>query len=214
MFNFSTKTIVNKEYKLNDFLKQINASKDVKDDAKCIKNILFTNVINATTLNCEEEKNFKNIYVIKIILKERKIPKLFISELDKNIAFHTYFILEYENEIFTMMAYKNIHTKVEVLTNYYFHDFNVTEIIDLPTMNSVSDVYKMLLEYETGIEAKKTETPYDFIVRVGKINKVSQLITKYSKLVQNEIQPRKKFDYNEKLRKYKKDLEDLLKVEE
>jgi hypothetical protein len=34
MYQFSSKTFVNKEYKLNDFLKQIKASKEVKEDAE------------------------------------------------------------------------------------------------------------------------------------------------------------------------------------
>ena len=42
MFNFSSKTIVNKEYKVSDFLTQIKASKEVRVDAKKIKSIVDT----------------------------------------------------------------------------------------------------------------------------------------------------------------------------
>ncbi len=41
MFNFSTKTFVNKEFKINDILRQIKASKEVKDDSKKIKKLFF-----------------------------------------------------------------------------------------------------------------------------------------------------------------------------
>ena len=69
MFNFSSKTYVNKEYKLSDFLKQIKANKEVKEDAKKIDKIIFENVISANSMNVEEEQECKNIYVIRIKLK-------------------------------------------------------------------------------------------------------------------------------------------------
>ena len=70
MFNFSSKTYVGKEYKVSDFLTQIKAIKEVKDDAKKIKTITFKNVINAQSLNVIEDKEFQNIYVIHLELKE------------------------------------------------------------------------------------------------------------------------------------------------
>ena len=94
MFNFSSKTIVNKEYKVSDFLTQIKASKEVRADAKRIKSIVFKNVISAETLNATFDKQYQNIYVIYLVLNERTVPKLFIEELDKNIEFHTYFVFE------------------------------------------------------------------------------------------------------------------------
>ena len=52
MLSFSSKTLINREYKLSDFLKQINATKEVREDAKKVKAIYFQNVINSQTLNC------------------------------------------------------------------------------------------------------------------------------------------------------------------
>ena len=57
MFNFSSKTYVGKEYKVSDFLTQINATKDVKEDSKKIKSIMFKNVINAQSLNAVEDQD-------------------------------------------------------------------------------------------------------------------------------------------------------------
>ena len=71
MFNFSSKTLVNREYKVSDFLKQIKASKEVKEDAKKIDKIIFQNVINANSINVEEDSKYQNIYVIKLVLKTR-----------------------------------------------------------------------------------------------------------------------------------------------
>lgn len=210
MFNFSSKTYVGKEYKISDFLTQINASKEIRDDAKKIKAIAFKNVINARSLNAVEDKEYQNIYVIHIELKERIIPRLFIEELDKNIAFHTYFIFEFHEETATMIAYKEIGTKVKVDNKYYVSDFRKPQMIDVPMINSVQDMYKFILGYEIGIKIRENESPSDYITRVKAINKLNFQISKTESGIIYETQPKKKFEYNERLRRYKKELEELI----
>lgn len=213
MFNFSSKTYVGKEYKLSDFLVQIKASKEVKEDAKKIKTITFKNVINAQSLNTIEDKEYQNIYIIHMELKERNIPKLFIEELDKNIAFHTYFIFEYNNESATMIAYKEIGTKVKINSKYYISEFKVPEFVDVPMINSVKGMYKFILWYEIGIPSRNSETPNEYITRVKAINKLNFQISKTESGIIYETQPKKKFEYNERLRRYKKELEELMRME-
>lgn len=213
MFNFSSKTYVGKEYKVSDFLTQIKAIKEVKDDAKKIKTITFKNVINAQSLNVIVDKEFQNIYVIHMELKERSIPKLFIEELDKNIAFHTYYIFEYNNESATMIAYKEIGTKVKINSKYYISEFKVPEFVDVPMINSVKDMYTFILAYEIGITPRNSETPNEYISRVKAINKLNFQISKTESGIIYETQPKKKFEYNERLRRYKKELEELMRME-
>lgn len=213
MFNFSSKTYVGKEYKVSDFLTQIKAIKEVKDDAKKIENITFKNVINAQSLNVIEDKEFQNIYVIHIELKERNIPKLFIEELDKNIAFHTYFVFEFNNESAAMIAYKEIGTKVKINSKYYISEFKVPEFVDVPMINSVKDMYKFILGHEIGIPSRNSETPNEYITRVKAINKLNFQISRTESGIIYETQPKKKFEYNERLRRYKKELEELIRME-
>ena len=213
MFNFSSKTYVGKEYKVSDFLTQIKANKEVKDDAKKIKSIVFQNVINAKSLNAEEDKEYQNIYVIHMVLKERQIPRLFIEELDKNIAFHTYFIFECNEEFATMIAYKEIGSKVKIDSKYYINDFTKQPFVDVPMVNKVKDMYKFILSYEIGIPVRGNESPGDYIKRVKAINKLNFQISKTESGIVYETQPKKKFEYNERLRKYKKDLEELMRME-
>ena len=213
MFNFSSKTYVGKEYRVSDFLTQIKAIKEVKDDAKKIKTITFKNVINAQSLNVIEDKEFQNIYVIHIELKERNIPKLFIEELDKNIAFHTYFVFEFNNESAAMIAYKEIGSKVKINSKYYISEFKVPEFVDVPMINSVKGMYKFILGHEIGIPSRNSETPNEYITRVKAINKLNFQISKTESGIIYETQPKKKFEYNERLRRYKKELEELMRME-
>jgi len=213
MYNFSSKTFVGKEYKVSDFLTQIKASKEVKEDAKTIKSIIFKNVINARSLNTIEDKEYHNIYVIQLSLKERSVPRLFIEELDKNIAFHTYFIFEYNDEFATMIAFKEINQKVKISSRYYLSDFKKKQAIDVPMINNVKDMYKFILSQEIGIPARSTESPNDYNTRVKAINKLNFQISKTESAIVYETQPKKKFEYNERLRRYKIELDELMRTE-
>ena len=136
MFNFSSKTVVNKEYKLSDFLKQINADKDVRVDAICVKRIIFQNVISASSINVDEDPKYKNIYVIKMELNEERIPKKFIEALDKTIFFQTYYIFEYDGRIATYLTYKEITKQVKV-DKYYGHDFGKDINVEFGRINKL-----------------------------------------------------------------------------
>lgn len=213
MFNFSSKTIVNKEYKLSDFLTQIKASKEVRADAKKIKSIVFKNVISAETLNATFDKQYQNIYVIYLVLNERTVPKLFIEELDKNIEFHTYFIFEYNKETASMIAFKEIGNKVKISSNYYISSFKEQQLVSIPMINSVKDMYTFILSHEIEILSREDESPSEYMTRVKAINRLNFQISKTEKAIIYETQPKKKFEYNERLRRYKRELDELMRME-
>lgn len=213
MFNFSSKTIVNKEYKVSDFLTQIKASKEVRADAKKIKSIVFKNVISAETLNATFDKHYQNIYVIYLVLNERTVPKLFIEELDKNIEFHTYFVLEYNKETASMIAFKEIGNKVKISSNYYKSSFKEQQLVSIPMINSVKDMYTFILSHEIEILSREDESPSEYMTRVKAINRLNFQISKTEKAIIYETQPKKKFEYNERLRRYKRELEELMRME-
>ena len=214
-FKFSSKTHDNlKEFKVADFLAQINADKETKSDAKCIKKIVFENLINAATMNTEEDEVYKIIYVIKLMVDEERIPKLFIESLDKVINFHTYFLIEYETKIASMVSFKEITNKCVKLEKYYSHNFAKDEDIELGNINSVRDVYKAILSYEMNVKARAEEDPKEYWMRVKAIKRIEYQISKTLKAIQRENQPKKKFEYNERLRKERQEYNKLLNVKE
>jgi len=91
MFNFSTKTVVNRAFKLTDLFKQMGVSKEARKEASVIEKITLTNVLSPLTLNCEADKTIKEVYVFEIVVNARIVPELFIKELDNSIKFHTLF---------------------------------------------------------------------------------------------------------------------------
>lgn len=209
MFNFSSKTIVNKEFKILDILRQIKAEKEVKDDAKKINSITLSNIIKAETINCNENEKYKEIYIFKINLNTIEIPEKFITNLDKSIRFHTYFVFEHFDKIASMMCFKEVGRNVKLGT-YYSHPFYCDEEIEIPILNNVEDFYKFLYSYETRIKYKLDESAEDFYKRVNVIKRLDYQISRTEKAIQYEVQPRKKYEYHTRLVKYKKEREKLL----
>ena len=66
MFEFSSKTQLNRQFKLSDLFRQMNASREVKKDAAGIEKVTLTNVISPKTLNCGADREIKEIYVFEI----------------------------------------------------------------------------------------------------------------------------------------------------
>ena len=55
--------------------------------------------------------------------------------------------------------------------------------------------------------------PNEYITRVKAINKLNFQISKTESGIIYETQPKKKFEYNERFRRYKKELEELMRME-
>ena len=213
MFSFSSKTQVNRELKLRDVLHQIGADRDIKAEALNIKSLTLTNVINANTINCEPDEKYKEIYLFLIDMKDRIIPQSFITELDKSIRLHTFFIIRYEDEIATAMAFKSIANKVTI-SRYELRDFRVDTLIEIPSFSNVPEAYKFLLSYQNQIARRREESPEEFISRINHVHRLQYQIEQTSNAIKHEVQPKKKYVYNTRLNEYKKELEELLKGDE
>ena len=79
MFNFSSKTVVNRQFKITDLYKQMSASKEARKDGTMIESVVLKNVLSPTTLYCDADKSIKEVYVFEITVKERYVPEDFIT---------------------------------------------------------------------------------------------------------------------------------------
>jgi hypothetical protein len=213
MFNFPSKTLINKEFKIIDILKQIKASNYLRLDASKIDSLYLTNTINENTINCTPNDVFKEVYVFEIKLNKREAPMNFIEAIDKSIKFHTYFICRFGEEVFSTIAYKTFDKKIEI-GRYYLHAFQKDYVIKLPLFNDVKEFYTNLYSYEVGIKHRKLESPDDYLKRINLIHRLEFQISKTESGIKHELQPRKKYKYHERLLKYRKEREELVKVED
>lgn len=171
MFNFSTKTQVNKDMKVLDVLKKIGADKEVKLDATKINKITLVNIINKNSINSLKDSKYSPIYVIQIELKKKEIPSKFIECFDKNMRAYTYFVIQFEDKVYTRMCFKEIDKTIK-LNTYYHHDFDKETTIVLPTVNNVDDVYKELYSYEIKLHYRENETVDELYKRNNMIRKL------------------------------------------
>lgn len=210
MFEFSSKTQVNKKFKLTELYKVMGADKAVKADAANILSVTLTNVLNKDTLNFSVKGDIKEIYVFEIVLNAKAIPSLFISTLDKTTNFHTVFVLRYGSEEMLYGAFKEYSEKGMKVGKYYCTDWTVEKPIALPlNVNSLDEIYTAIIDELIPISAWQAESTKDFVTRYGEVVKLKKEIEKLQRLVDTEKQPKRRFELNDELKQKKKELEEL-----
>ena len=207
MFNFSTKTIVDKSFKMSDLNKQISASKECKEEEKLIESVTLKNIISPRTLNTSEDKEIKEVYVFEIVMKERYIPNTFIKELDKNIKIMTLFIIKHEDYECGCIAYKKDKNK----DKYYLSNWNNNISYDIPLGSTVSTTYKFILSKFLKYTFFEDESIDSYVKRNNELIKLDIQIEKMEKAIRNEVQSKKRFEYNAKLKEYKEEKKQIIK---
>lgn len=207
MFNFSTKTLIDKRFKLADLNKQIKASKECKKEELYIESVTLKNIISPKTLNSEIDKEIKEVYVFEIIMKERFVPEIFIRELDKNVMLATLFLIKHEDYECGCLAYKKDRYKEK----YYATNWENRIDYDIPLGSSVSQTYKFILSKFFKYDFYENETVDEYIKRNSKLTKLDYQIEKTNKAVYYEVQSKKKFEYNARLKEYIEERELLLR---
>ena len=211
MFDLSSKTKVNRKFRLAELYKMMGADKDIKADAKNIVSVILTNVLSQDTMNLSSDGKVKEVYIFGIELAEKTIPTLFITALDKAINLHTVFILKCEDEQMLYGCYKEKTEKGVKLGKYYGTDWTKEKTpISLPlNVNNIDDIYTAIIDELIPITANQGEETSDFVARFDRINKLKNEIVRLQKQVDNERQPKKRFELNDELKKLKKELESL-----
>lgn len=210
MFDFNSKTQVNRKFKLTELYKVTSADKAVKADAANILSVMLTNVLNNDTLNLSVKGEVKEIYVFEIVLTTKTAPALFIAALDKATNFHTIFILKYGNEEMLYGAFKEYGEKGMKVGKYYCNDWAMEKLIALPLgINSLDEIYTAIIDELIPITARQSESTKDLVARYGEVVKLKKEIEKLQHLVDTEKQPKRRFELNDELKKLKDNLKEL-----
>ncbi len=209
MFQFSTKTEINRSFKLADLFKQMSASKDAKEEAKLIESVVLKNVLSPTTLYCDADKTIKEIYVFEITVSSRFVPEKFIKELDESIKLHTLFNIRHEDYELSMISYKLGAQKGK----YYQTNWENEPDYDVPLVNSIPELYKVILSRFLKYPPFDTESAEDYIKRYNKLAKLDFQIGKTTAAIAHETQSKRRFEYNARLKEYKEEREKLTKNE-
>lgn len=208
MFDLSSKTKVNRRFRLAELYKLMAADKDVKADAKGILSVVLMNVLSQDTMNVPVGDIVKEIYIFDIELSSKSIPALFISSLDKAINLHTLFVLRFNDERMLYGCYKEKTENGVKLGKYYSTDWTKAQTpISLPlNVFSMDDIYTAIIDELIPIAPKQNETTSDFVARYDTIKKLKSEIDKKQRQVDNERQSKKRFELNDELKKLKEQL--------
>lgn len=208
MFQFSSRTEINKQFKLSDLFKQMNASKEARKDAAVIEKVVLKHVLSPTTLNCEPGKEIKEIYVFEITVSQRYVPEIFIKELDNSIKLHTLFNVRDGEYELSMISYKVGSSKGK----YYATNWEADDDMPVPPINSVPELYKYILSKFLKYPPLGAETVGEYIKRYNQLIKLDFQINSTTIAIGRESQSKRKFEYNARLKQYKQEREKLLGV--
>ena len=206
MFEFSSKTQLNRQFKLSDLFRQMGASREVKKDAAGIEKVTLTNVISPKTLNCGADREIKEIYVFEIDVSSQYVPELFIKELDKIIKLHTLFNVRCGELELSMLSYKLGSAKGK----YYATNWETEADIPVPLVDNVPQMYKFILSKFLKYPPFEQESPGEYIKRYNQLIKLDFQIGKTQSAIEHESQSKRKFEYNARLKQYKEERERLL----
>ena len=206
MFEFSSKTKLDKPFKLTDLFRQVNADKEVKKDAAGITGVVLTNVISPKTLNCAADGEIREIYVFEITVSQQYVPDLFIKELDKNIKLHTLFNVRFGEREYSMLSYKLGSAKGK----YYTTNWEEAADFPVPPAGSVPALYQFILSKFLPYPPREGEAPWEYVMRNTRLVKLDGQIVSTSAAMARESQSKRKFELNAKLKQLKEEREELL----
>ncbi len=206
MFQFSSRTEVNKQFKLSDLFKQMNASKEARKDAAVVDKVVLKNVLSPKTLYCEPCKEIKEIYVLEITVSSRYVPETFIKELDNSIKLHTLFNVRNGDYELSMISYKSGSEKGK----YHTTNWEADDDMSVPPVNSVPELYKYILSKFLKYPSFESETAGEYIKRYNQLIKLDFQINSTTIAIGKESQSKRRFEYNARLKQYKEEREKLL----
>ena len=207
MFKFSSNTQYDKVFKLNDIYKKIGASKEVKQDASVIKGLTLKYVLTPKTLNCSEDVQIKEVFVFELELSSKQIPIKFIKEFDSDIKMQTVFICKYEGLECGYTAFKSGSNRGK----YFETAWTMDKEYEIPVGVNVPEIYKYILSKFLKYEPFEAESVEEYIKRYNLIIRLDFQINSTTIAIGKESQSKKKFEYNARLKEYKKEKEQLLR---
>lgn len=181
-----------------------------------IKTIYWRNKIAASTTNLAPGTAVTELEVFEVKLNSQILDDSFLRQIDKEIPYHILFILEYEGKYKAVIGYKeesggNAAFKVN---RYYSTEWMDEDALPLKLEGlSVDSVYENFVRQIAGdalVATAPGETLKEAVDRDEKRQALQTQITKLQKKIKSEKQLNKQMELNARLKKLKKELEEIL----
>ncbi len=191
--------IIPKKLIFEKFNKEFNNKRknSFNDD---IARVSLTNEISPHSLNIEEGKDIKSIFVLRLDVKKEKINPTNISILARFFEQKILFLIVYENE-----GKLGIYEEKLFQTDYQpINDLK----IEIKGLN-LDTIWENLVLDISGYEIEEDRNLHEQIEIEEQRKKLLKEINKLDNQARREIQPKKSFEIYKKIKKLKKELEAL-----
>ena len=211
MFKFPSTTYVHKELKVQDIFKRMGVDPAFKRQCSGIKSILLENVLNPKRMNIAS-KELKELYVF-LVLTDTEIPNEFFQKLDRliNPSIQTLYCIQSGTVIRYVTAFRHKGGGNLSLARYIKTDW-MTQPRDeeIPVVDSLDGIYLLILSSFNKYPAFQSESISEYCSRIARLDELDSSIEKQQKLVDNEVQSKKRIEFNAKLKLLKKERDELL----
>lgn len=231
--NFPKTTEFNKRIPKQKFYENLSVTPDLKRIfVEQIKEIVWRNKLAPSTLNVAPGEMVTELEVFLIRLNQKDLDQRVLQLLDRGIPYHILFLLEYDASVQAWIGYKEPGTTKQgsfKVDSYYHTEWETPDQLDLKLNGlSLDAIYENLIRQignfekdETAVEKKEeiNEEPGVYLHYNGisgqirlrqKREKLSKQVDVLETKVRNEKQFNRQVLLNEELKKFKKELEDLL----
>lgn len=181
-----------------------------------IKTIYWRNKIAASTTNLTPGTAVTELEVFEVNLNSQILDEGVLRQIDKEIPYHILFILEHEGKYKAVIGYKeesggNAAFKVN---RYYSTEWLDEDALPLKQEGlSVDSVYENFVRQIAGgtlAAATADETLKEAVDRDERRQALQTQIEKLQKKIKSEKQLNKQMELNARLKKLKKELEEIL----
>lgn len=177
---------------------QLNTVAKEKIDAD-ISKITIVNEITPNNVNISAGNEVKSFFVLYVTLKRKDFDKKIVETLSKLIPQNILFVLEYVEESKLAVFHKKV-----MLTEWKPTD---EQSIELKGLN-FDKVWENIVISVSGIEIENGNSLDEQIEINEKRLKMKKEIAKLEKLARAEKQPKKKFEYVQKINQLKQVMEE------
>lgn len=216
LFNLPNKTVLKRKIPKNKFYEKIGT--DTKLERKFIDEIdyiVWKYKLAKDTVNLEPTKEVEEIQIFEIYLKGKTISTEVLENIDRVIPYPIFYILKYDDDIKLAIAYKERNKADEnrmVIHSYYQSEWINEKELDINILSGLTlkDVYENIIRQLIPIESETTDNIED-IIEINKAQEeLKKEIEKLERKIKSEKQFNKKVEYNIKLQKKKKEMNNLM----
>lgn len=205
MLNFPKSTEFNKRIPKQKFYENIAVTPAMKKAfVEQIKIIYWRNKIATTTLNLAAGEQVTEIEVFEVRLSAPELDESVLRQIDREIPYHTLFLLEYEGRYQAVIGYKEAAAGKTAFKVDHYYSTDWLDEDDLPvhleglTLDAVYENFVRQIAGDVLLEENGT-TLKESIEQQKQREQLEKQIAVLEAKIRKEKQPRKKFEMVQKL---------------